>query len=450
MCSYIISYLCSYLYIHIHCLIQIYFNLQVTNIDTFKLFYNQLHLDIRSKKNNQEMTKSPNLSRDNDISALFSKGTIKEKPTQAWPHKFICKEGFNHVTCYHVLSNCLCDAVAASVKLSVADYLVYNLEPNCFLHFTKSFGLGFTKLSKFLEQIVLVLVNLLLICMLKVTIMLFIVMLWCNALLWRNYVKKYLIYLATKGVDSSSLWDHGSLNDLWSVECEAVTHDVQQLMCTEICDIFRSTGKEQARKEIDKNLYEKNYGITENSGLLGSSNQSITTSKATTTKYLPPTESKPLQTTGYMTNKLPGATVSHDQHYETKFDEDTPPLSMEETRKKVRPVPKENDVDSLLQSYQKTPTAVQNTSKPHVQDKTKSPATVPSSSINKSHKSLPRRACLVHHKEQYHLDKNLLSQPRATKYLVKVRTEISPGRYMAKLELQCSRYVCVCCVCVYT
>ena len=94
------------------------------------------------------------------------------------------------------------------------------------------------------------------------------------------------------------------------------------------------------------------------------------------------------------------------------------------------------------QKTQRTPTAVRNTSQPHVQDKTKSPSkTVPSSSVNKSHKSLPRRACLVHHKEQYHLDNNLLSQPKATKFLVKVRTEISPGRFMAKLELQCSGYV---------
>ena len=116
-------------------------------------------------------------------------------------------------------------------------------------------------------------------------------------------------------------------------------------------------------------------------------------------------------------------------------------------RKNVRPVPKEKDVDSLLQSYQKSQinstVTTGNIPPLLVRDKTKPSAkTVPSLSVNKSHRSLPRRTCLVHLKEQYHLDHNLLSQPRATKYLVKVRTEIVPGCYMAKLELHCSRYIC--------
>ncbi|XP_065920931.1 uncharacterized protein [Dysidea avara] len=50
----------------------------------------------------------------------------------------------------------------------------------------------------------------------------------------------------------------------------------------------------------------------------------------------------------------------------------------------------------------------------------------------------PRKACVVHKYEQYSLDPKLLSLPKATKYLVKVRTEISPGRFMAKLELHCA------------
>ena len=120
----------------------------------------------------------------------------------------------------------------------------------------------------------------------------------------------------------------------------------------------------------------------------------------------------------YTTNRAPVTTGSHGQCYE-------------------------NYADSILQSYHKaqiTPTAIGNVLQPLVQDKTKPPAkTVPSSSVNKSHRSFPHRACLVHLKEQYHLDHDLLLQPRATKYLVKVRTEISPGRYMAKLELHCSR-----------
>ena len=363
-----------------------------------------------------------------------------------WPYKFICKESSNHIIWYHI-SKYLDDAVATSIKISLADHLHYDLEPNCFLYYTKSLGLRFTRLSELLEQMFLVLVILFLICMWKLTFTLFSVTLWCNVLLRINYephFQVHLFHLVTKRLDHNSLYYH----EYYSSNIEAVTHDVQQILSTEICDVYRSIGKEQAKKQMNKNLHESNCGNTENSGLLGSSNQSITISKVTT-KHLPPaleTNSKPdlsLETTDYTTNKLPGATVSHDQHYETNFDEDTPPISKEETRKNVRPVPKEKDVDSLLKSYQNaqvTPTAMQNTSQPHVQDKIKPPSKiVPSSSVNKSHKSLPRRACLVHHKEQYHLDNNLLSQPRATKYLVKVRTEISPGRYMAKLELQCSR-----------
>ena len=365
---------------------------------------------------------------------LMRKKKISKKSHQ--PHKFICKEIYDHIIWHHI-SECLDDAVAVSIKNSLADRLHYDLEPHCFLYYTKSCGLAFTRSSELLEQMFLVLLNLLLICMWKLTVTLFSVtlVLWCNTLLWRSQFQVHLF--------------HHESNTEYVV---AAMHDIQQILCTEICDAFRSIDNEQAKKQMNKTFHENNRGITENSALLGSRNHSLTTS-AVSTKHLPPAAAKApaidpephlsLQTTGYMTNKLPGATASHDQHYETKFDEDTPPLSTEETRKNVKPVPKEKDVDSLLQSYQKTqrtPTAVRNTSQPHVQDKTKSPSkTVPSSSVNKSHKSLPRRACLVHHKDQYHLDNNLLSQPKATKFLVKVRTEISPGRFMAKLELQCSR-----------
>ena len=115
-----------------------------------------------------------------------------------------------------------------------------------------------------------------------------------------------------------------------------------------------------------------------------------------------------------MTDKLPGSTASHDLEYKTNFGDDMVPFSVEETRRNVNPIAKEHDVDTIMKA-------------------------VPSSNVNKSHRSLPRRACLVHLKEQYHLDHDPLSQPRATKYVVKVRTEISPGRYMAKMELHCSR-----------
>ena len=326
-------------------------------------------------------------------------------------------------------------------------------------------------------------------CVWKLTIIVFDFVLWGNRLFLRScklyFQKESLLYFIqtidhsnisysvsytnectevhsrpvpfTEDVDTFVSLDYCSLSS--TIECmEAQTRSVSYLGDI---DIFRSLDNKKAEKELNKNLHRNNE--TEASGLLHSANSQHLS--PVTTKHLSPTlEAAPkvdllgqdqnsqtkqnasdIETTSYATNVLPGATASHNQHYETKFDEDTPPLSMEETRKNVRPVPKEKDVDSLLQSYQKTqrtPTAVRNTSQPHVQDKTKSPSkTVPSSSVNKPHKSLPCRACLVHHKEQYHLDNNLLSQPRATKFLVKVRTEICPGRFMAKLELQCSRYV---------
>ena len=145
-----------------------------------------------------------------------------------------------------------------------------------------------------------------------------------------------------------------------------------------------------------------------------------------------------IKITSYTTNRLPATSASLHQHYDINFDQDVS-FPVEETR----PVPKEKDDDSILQSYQKaqiTPTTVEYTAPPVVQTKTKPPPakTVPSSSGSKSHKSLPRRSCLVYLKEQYHLDVDLLAQPRATKYLVKVRTEINSG-YMTKLKLHCSR-----------
>ena len=51
----------------------------------------------------------------------------------------------------------------------------------------------------------------------------------------------------------------------------------------------------------------------------------------------------------------------------------------------------------------------------------------------------PRRACIVYKDEQYSLDAKLSTLPRVMKYLVKVRTEISPGRFMAKLLLRYAR-----------
>ena len=219
----------------------------------------------------------------------------------------------------------------------------------------------------------------------------------------------------------------------------------------------RSINGKSTKQEMKSKFNEVNQSQTETSGLLGSPKAVVPDGAAA---YLPTNlepskssldktnglnaKSKAANTTTYATDKLPGATGSHSQHYETDFGNNIP-ISKEESRKNVRPVRKEKDVDSFLQSYNKDkitpgPTAMVNILPHFEQDKTQPPAkTLPSSNVNKSHRSLPRKACVVYLKEQYHLDHNLLSQPRATKYLIKVRTEISPGRYMAKLELHCSR-----------
>lgn len=50
-----------------------------------------------------------------------------------------------------------------------------------------------------------------------------------------------------------------------------------------------------------------------------------------------------IERTNYITDKLPRAMVPRVQHYETNFDKNDLPLSIEET---VRPVSKEIDVNS--------------------------------------------------------------------------------------------------------
>ena len=367
-------------------------------------------------------------------------------------YRFICKDYFDH-TVWHHLSKCLHNAVYLSAKQSLTDHLLYDLEPNCLLHCTKSFGLQLTKFSKFLEQSFFVLVNLLLFFVWKLCHMLFIVSLWCTLLWWWNYGLHFQPHIVANTLDSIciSSHNHGSLigiSDIRIVESQTCTQHIQSF--TENYDLFRSIEKKHAKKELDKSLHGARFNTTEASGLLGSNDHSLTKSATSkvVTKHLPPAveverDASLIKATSYATNQLPGATGSHDQHYETDFSGNIP-SSREETKKNIRPVLKEDDAESILQSYHKaqiTPTAITNVLQPLVQDKTKPPAkTVSSLSVNKSHRSLPRRACLVHLKEQYHLDHDLLSQPRATKYLVKVRTEISPGRYMAKLELHCSRY----------
>ena len=325
-----------------------------------------------------------------------------------------------------------------------------------------SSSLSLTWLSNQLEHSYLLLVTLLVGSVWKLSSFVFSLTLWSklwsNKLLLRNcqlkFKKESLMYF----IETFNSNNNSSKSVSLTVECiEAHSRSASYIGDN---DIFRSLENKKAEKELNRNLHTRNE--TEASGLFYSvSNQNLSPATA---KHLSPTSEVAqkvdllggqeqsshtkqnvveIETTSYATNTLPGATGSQVQHYETNFDEDIPLLSLEETRKNVRVVRKEKDVDSVLQSYQKIqaiPAAIGNTSQPMMQDKTQPPAkTVRSLNVNKSHRSLPRRACLVYHKEQYHLDNNLLSQPRATKYLIKVRTEICPGRYMAKLELHCSR-----------
>ena len=143
--------------------------------------------------------------------------------------------------------------------------------------------------------------------------------------------------------------------------------------------------------------------------------------------------------TGYTTSVLPAATGSLYQHYGTDCDTDLL-ISKEERRKDVRVVPKEKDVDLLHESHRKDKVSSRKNPSSKLQAK---PSAKPSAKHGASNVDrpprFPRRACVVYKDEQYSLDAKLLSLPRATKYLVKVRTEISPGRFMAKLVLHCAR-----------
>lgn len=130
-----------------------------------------------------------------------------------------------------------------------------------------------------------------------------------------------------------------------------------------------------------------------------------------------------LAVSGYTTDSLPQVLPPLDQNY--IVDDDNVMVSREEKRKDVKVVPQEQDVDRLHAEHRKESKA-----KNKQQDTAAKPKT--------SASQLPRKACLVHRDEQYILNSNSLSLPHATKYLVKVRNEISPGRFMAKLVLHCA------------
>jgi len=246
----------------------------------------------------------------------------------------------------------------------------------------------------------------------------------------------------------------------FSITCYCMEEHFKHEIDTCIESVVRSQDNKQVKKELNKNLQEGIGSFTDDN-LGGSGSQSaVPPQSSATNKHLPPTleaatpgqgatlnnESLAGQdqaggiteATGYTTGTLPGATVSFSQYYGTDFDKDQP-LSREERRKDVRVVPKEKDVDSILESRhkdeassrRKLPSELQATAKPSTKPRT-------SANVDRPPR-LPRRACLVHNNERYSLDPKLLLLPSATKYLVKKRTEISPGRFMAKLELHCAR-----------
>ena len=245
----------------------------------------------------------------------------------------------------------------------------------------------------------------------------------------------------------------------FSITCTCVEEhydhgDVQYIRST-----VRSQGGKQAKNELSKNLQEGIGSFTEDNVGGSSGHSTVPLQSSTTNKHLTltleaaaPDQRATLnnesltgqnqaggltEATGYTTNTLPGATVSFSQHYGADFDENQP-LSREERRKDVTVVSKEKDVDSILKSHRKDEASrkklsseLQATAKPSAKLRTSANADRPP--------RFPRKACVVYKNEQYSLDPKLLSLPRATKYLVKVRTEINPGRFMAKLELHCAR-----------
>jgi len=254
-------------------------------------------------------------------------------------------------------------------------------------------------------------------------------------------------------VNIDELTFYGEFN--FSCACICV-EECSKCVVRSYVNITRSLGNKQAKKEVSKNLEAGSIPFTEEK--LTSSQSPVPTQLRTidtSTKHLPPSlETASLgvgatngsftvqdqasgltEATGYTTSTLPGATGSHFQHYGTDFDKDQP-LSREEGRKDVRVVPKKKVIDTILEAHRtdqvkKLSTNLQATAKPSAKPKT-------SLNVDKPPR-LPRRACIAYKNEQYSLDPKLLSLPRVTKYLVKVRTEISPGRFMAKLELHCSR-----------
>ena len=248
---------------------------------------------------------------------------------------------------------------------------------------------------------------------------------------------------------------------------EIVSENRRAVVIQDITSECRATNKQQVKNEMEKSLQGNMPGGFAKEGVLGASCPPLAKSNTSNSqKHLPPNIQAVSQTqldarpenvtadlqseadqqltsnvagaTGYVIDRLPEAPPTLHQYYETDFDAEKP-LSKEEKRKDVRVVPKEKEVNKILESYRKDETSSKKKSSSELQATAK-PLTKPRTSANVDKlPRFPRRACVVYKNEQYSLDPKLLSLPRATKYLVKVRTEISPGRFMAKLELHCAR-----------
>jgi len=221
---------------------------------------------------------------------------------------------------------------------------------------------------------------------------------------------------------------------------------VQEQAVEKVADTFRSHRNKEANKEINDTV-QQGVKLTncEENGAGGSSQLT-----AKSNSHLPPAVtqldsllSKPefcregqqksslTNSTGYTTSRIPGATQPLTQQYITDFDKKQP-LSVEE----ISCISNKKSACDVQHKKQCTGT---NKVPPSTSQWTSQKTGKPAANLSNTQKPFPRRACLVYKNEQYSLDPKLLSLPRVTKYLVKQRTEICPGRYVAKLQLHCAR-----------
>ena len=178
------------------------------------------------------------------------------------------------------------------------------------------------------ETQLLSLATLLICCTLKLTFLVFIVLSWSKVYIQNEHTI----------IEVSDHSDSNSCLSFFSAEC--VEAQATSGSYVEDISIFRSLVIQKAEKELNRNLHKNNEAET--SGFLHSSNSQHLS--PVTTKHLSPTlEAAPKadlleqqknsdtkqnaasnETTSYATSTLPGATASHDQHYETNFDMDVP------------------------------------------------------------------------------------------------------------------------------